>query len=91
MYRLYDPTSRKVVVSRDVVFDENKGWKWNTSGKETHQPAMIMFPLVQTQDNDTDVANQEDDINNDGRDERDEVAPRNTEIQGEIEEHTVLR
>ena len=27
-YRLVDPTSRRIVVSRDVVFDEDKGWNW---------------------------------------------------------------
>lgn len=28
-YRLYYPTTRKVVVSRDVVFDEKRSWVWN--------------------------------------------------------------
>jgi hypothetical protein len=28
-YRLYDPVSVKVVVSRDVVFDEAAAWSWN--------------------------------------------------------------
>lgn len=28
-YRLYDPATRKIVISRDVIFDENRGWKWN--------------------------------------------------------------
>lgn len=27
-YRLLDPQTKKVVVSRDVVFDETKGWNW---------------------------------------------------------------
>lgn len=27
-YRLLDPEKRKIVVSRDVVFDETKGWNW---------------------------------------------------------------
>ncbi|GJV48825.1 retrovirus-related pol polyprotein from transposon TNT 1-94 [Tanacetum coccineum] len=28
-YRLYDPTHEKIVVSRNVVFDESSSWKWD--------------------------------------------------------------
>ena len=34
-YRLFDPISRKIMVSRDVVFDENKSWNWMSGDKET--------------------------------------------------------
>ena len=27
-YRVYDPVSGRLHVSRDVVFDETKGWNW---------------------------------------------------------------
>ena len=30
-YRLYDPTSNRICVSRDVVFMEEEGWNWNDS------------------------------------------------------------
>jgi len=28
-YRLYDPASQKIIVSRDVVFEEDKCWNWD--------------------------------------------------------------
>lgn len=28
-YKLYDPVNKKIIVSRDVVFEEFKGWMWN--------------------------------------------------------------
>ena len=33
-YRLFNPETQRIVVSRDVVFDETRGWNWNeiTSG-----------------------------------------------------------
>lgn len=33
-YRLFDPVSKKIIVSRDVVFEENEGWNWNMSSEE---------------------------------------------------------
>lgn len=33
-YRLYNPLTKKIVVSRDVVFEENESWDWDKSGKE---------------------------------------------------------
>ncbi|KAG7584577.1 Integrase catalytic core [Arabidopsis suecica] len=34
-YRLFDPTKQRIVVSRDVVFDEDTSWKWNNSENNT--------------------------------------------------------
>jgi hypothetical protein len=28
-YKLYDPVNKKIIVSRDGVFEESKGWMWN--------------------------------------------------------------
>ncbi|KAL1191737.1 Retrovirus-related Pol polyprotein from transposon TNT 1-94 [Cardamine amara subsp. amara] len=28
-WRLYDPTVKKIVISKDVVFDEDKSWNWD--------------------------------------------------------------
>ncbi|CAJ2642245.1 unnamed protein product [Trifolium pratense] len=34
-YKLYDPMQKKIIISRDVVFDEKQGWRWNeTSDKK---------------------------------------------------------
>lgn len=33
-YRLLDPTQQRIVVSRDVVFEENKAWEWNKARRE---------------------------------------------------------
>nr|DAD19628.1 TPA_asm: hypothetical protein HUJ06_021091 [Nelumbo nucifera] len=33
-YRLYDPVAKRVVTSRDVVFEENRQWEWDTSYEE---------------------------------------------------------
>jgi len=33
-YRLLDPVNWKIVVSRDVVFDETKGWDWSHNKPE---------------------------------------------------------
>ncbi|WVZ52426.1 hypothetical protein U9M48_003481 [Paspalum notatum var. saurae] len=31
-YRMYDPVERRVVISRDVVFNESASWDWTESG-----------------------------------------------------------
>lgn len=33
-YRLYDPETKKVIVSRDVIFEEDAKWDWNLSTPE---------------------------------------------------------
>jgi hypothetical protein len=38
-YKLYDPIHKKVIISRDVVFDESRGWNWEgKSNKQASQP-----------------------------------------------------
>lgn len=31
-YKLYNPSTMKIVISRDVVFDEEGTWSWNQNG-----------------------------------------------------------
>ncbi|KAI5312229.1 hypothetical protein L3X38_041402 [Prunus dulcis] len=41
-YRLCDPRTRKIILSRDVYFDEDASWKWeNTSNAELRMPMQI--------------------------------------------------
>lgn len=43
-YRLLDPTTRRIIVSRDVVFDEDQSWKWSETEKVTNtEPEVIDF------------------------------------------------
>lgn len=41
-YRVYDLTSGKIVVRKDVVFDENRCWKWNNIDKGTYNELRII-------------------------------------------------
>lgn len=41
-YRLLEPTTRKIYVSRDVVFNEEQRWKWSRSVKETEEDGRII-------------------------------------------------
>ncbi|KAJ6937917.1 hypothetical protein NC652_012263 [Populus alba x Populus x berolinensis] len=33
-YRLYNPITKKVITSRDVIFEEDKSWQWNGDDQE---------------------------------------------------------
>ncbi|GAU36022.1 hypothetical protein TSUD_211600 [Trifolium subterraneum] len=33
-YKLYDPIKKKIIISRDVIFEENDSWDWNSEGKK---------------------------------------------------------
>ena len=38
-YKLYNPSTMKIVISRDVVFDEESTWSWNQNGVKKSIPA----------------------------------------------------
>ena len=33
-YQLFDPINKRVLISKDVVFEEQKGWNWKQNTKE---------------------------------------------------------
>lgn len=33
-YRMFDPQTQRIIVSRDVVFDETKGWNWSSNSRD---------------------------------------------------------
>lgn len=49
-YRLFDPSTRRLVVSRDAIFEENKQWDWDTSmcGADSQDPDMFVVHYDKT-------------------------------------------
>ncbi|CAJ2634874.1 unnamed protein product [Trifolium pratense] len=45
-YKLYDPVNKKIIISRDVIFDETKGWEWN--GKIQQRQDYDVEEIVET-------------------------------------------
>nr|ADN34143.1 copia-type polyprotein [Cucumis melo subsp. melo] len=50
-YKLYNPITKKTIVSRDVVFDEEASWNWND---EPEDYKFLLFP--EDHDEPTDIA-----------------------------------
>ena len=42
---MLDPNTQKIVVSRDVVFDESKGWNWKQDTSESNQVGNFKITL----------------------------------------------
>ena len=34
VYRLYNPITEKIIISRDVLFDEENTWDWRSTEKQ---------------------------------------------------------
>ncbi|KAK2452968.1 putative mitochondrial protein [Trifolium repens] len=37
VYKLYDPVDKKIIISRDVVFEESKSWEWGKSQNKSNK------------------------------------------------------
>lgn len=90
-YRLYNPTSRKILVSRDVIFDEEKSWKWNRNKEEICEPGLITFRI--TGDDDTDNTSEEnkDEVDEDTEEVANEKAEHEETEEEETEEVSIRR
>lgn len=55
-WRLYDPVSVKIVVSRDVIFEEEKGWEWNRSEDEVKTDVLACEDELEEEENTEAVA-----------------------------------
>ena len=73
-YRLFDPSTKRIIVSRDVLFDEEKQWSWDTpEASDADESGSFEVELVPLQSNGDHVvvpSTSETDI--DGEETRDE-------------------
>lgn len=44
-YSLFDPKLQKIVISNDVVFDEEKSWKWNNIEDSNNSGTIVTVNL----------------------------------------------
>ncbi|KAJ4740894.1 Transposon Ty1-H Gag-Pol polyprotein [Rhynchospora pubera] len=50
-YRMYDPVTGKLQISRDAVFEEEKAWNWNTVHGSERLQGGEMFEIYEISDN----------------------------------------
>ncbi|CAM8885291.1 unnamed protein product [Rhodiola kirilowii] len=51
-YKMYDPLSNKVIISRDVIFDEQQCWDWERTQKEETDDMLIVDDEVNDENED---------------------------------------
>jgi transposase InsO family protein len=47
-YKLYNPTTKKIVVSKDVIFEEGKSWKWDNQQRSTGNNEIVIEEKIPT-------------------------------------------
>ena len=82
-YRLYHPRTKKIIVSRDVVFEETKQWDWSNVKESEEEPTTEIFTIV-----DHDIANGKTIIESLGQDEQTEPPSPESLAQHDDEEKT---
>ena len=46
-YQLFDPATRRIIVSRDVSFEEDKGWNWGRIAEEVKRDILVWEDSVE--------------------------------------------
>ena len=62
-YHLYDPEKRRIVISRDMIFTEDKAWRWNKAGDNTSEVSFDVTLPGYGKDIETKVETEEGDQN----------------------------
>jgi hypothetical protein len=47
-YRFFDPEGKKLVISREAVFEEDRPWDWSASGSSqdnVQEPLIVEYPM----------------------------------------------
>ena len=67
-YRLYDPKKRRIVICRDVIFTEDKAWRWNKAGDDTSKVSFDVTLSVYGKDVEAKVETEEGNQNKEEED-----------------------
>lgn len=58
-YRLYDSVAKKIVIDKDVVFEENKSWEWD---KSYNDQVLVDLERGENEEQFSDVEESESDV-----------------------------
>ncbi len=95
-YKLYDPISKKVHISRDVIVDENEAWKWEINTEIKNVNSHIFTESDQSEASDEDMEVAQNDIETAVDTENNQVTQlvvrpqRNRHVPSRLEDYEVL-
>ncbi|PRQ42077.1 putative RNA-directed DNA polymerase [Rosa chinensis] len=87
-YRLYDPISERIVVSRDVVFEEDENWDWGRTAEEVRLDVLDWSDgeeeeneSAQSEEENEFAQSEEENVNNDDAEEEEILEEGRTRMQ----------